>query len=146
MHNLAGAAASILIRRQQVGALALTLPSTPQNGAATVNIDATQWNMVEEEGNGPTTPPSNGRACVCAWGVSICTCRVENSTPQQRRVEQADGSEQAQRHRESTQAELEQDGAIQPAIHRAATAHVQRAAAPGHPGHHVSPIFHLTVM
>ena len=139
MHNLAaGACASILIRRQQVGTQALTLPSTPNNGAAAVNIDATpERNMVEE---------GNGGACVCAWGVRVCKCRVAKPKPQQRRVGLADGKEQAQRHRESTQAELEQDGAIQPAVHRAAKAHVQRAAAPGHPGHHVSPIFHRTIM
>jgi len=71
---------------------------------------------------------------------------AEKSKQQQRRVELADGKEQAQRLWECTQAELEQDGAIQPAVHRAAEAHVQRAAAPRHPGHHVSPIFHLTVM
>lgn len=131
MHNLAaGACASILIRRQQVGAKALTLPSTPKNGAAA------EKNMVQEEGN--------WGACVCTWGVSICKCRAEKSKPRQRRVELVDGKEQAQRHWESTQAELEQDGAIQlqPAVHRAAKTHVQRAAAPGHPGHHVSPIFH----
>jgi hypothetical protein len=140
MHNLAGASASILIRRQQVGSMALTPPSTPPNGAAAVNIDTTPEKKVQEEGN--------CGACVCAWGVSICECRAEKSKPQQRRVELADGTEQAQRHWESTQAELEQDGAIQPAGHRAAKAHVQRAAAPGHPGHHVSPMFnfHLTVM